>query len=338
MAFKTATVQTGKVVSTQSNFPVYVDLDRLGITTLAEAESVRVYADSAKTTEWAREIVSVTEMHVKVPSLTSSTEIFVDWDGVRSDYAVGATYGRNAVWTGYTAVYHNGGGNDSTGSGDTGSALGSASLGGAAGKFGSGTSLNGSTQAVAFGNNYSLSPLYVSLWVKLDTVSERNMFVSKWDGQITAREFIFEANGTTMRAFVSTSGSFQGANGVTGGTTLSSGVFYKVAFVFNGSGTDLILYLNGVQDGINTSGPATKHSGAARHIVGAEDSRSGIGNQLDGIVQEHRVTNSVISANYELTEYNNQNDEATFWGTWTDTGGGGGGAAQTARRGAVMMM
>ena len=40
--FKTATVNASDVPSTQTNFPSYVDLSRLGITTLAEAESVRV--------------------------------------------------------------------------------------------------------------------------------------------------------------------------------------------------------------------------------------------------------------------------------------------------------
>ena len=95
--FKTATVNASDVPSTQTNFPVYVDLARLGITTQAEADSIRVYAESSKTTEWAREIVSVSEMWVKVPSLTSTTAIYIDWDGSRSDYSVSDTYGRNNI-------------------------------------------------------------------------------------------------------------------------------------------------------------------------------------------------------------------------------------------------
>ncbi len=116
--FKTATVNASSVPATATNFPSYVDLSRLGITTLAEAQSVRVYAESGKTTEWAREIVSVSEMHVKVPSLTSTVAMYVDWDGVRADYAVTDTYGRNAVWSDYAAVYHlEGNSNDSTANG-----------------------------------------------------------------------------------------------------------------------------------------------------------------------------------------------------------------------------
>jgi hypothetical protein len=107
--FKSATVASGDVPDTQSNFPVYVDLKRMnGGTSLsaADAASIRVYSDSGKTTELAREIVSVDEMHVKVTSLTNTFTIYVDWDGSSADYAVTDTYGRNAVWSDYRAVYH----------------------------------------------------------------------------------------------------------------------------------------------------------------------------------------------------------------------------------------
>ena len=43
--FKQATVNAADVPASQTDFPSYVDLSRLGITTLAEAQSVRVYAD-----------------------------------------------------------------------------------------------------------------------------------------------------------------------------------------------------------------------------------------------------------------------------------------------------
>src|SRR6056297_2303141 len=118
MATKTATVNASDVAATLTNFPAYVDLSRVGITTLAEAESVRVYSDAAKTTELAREIVSASEMHVLIPSLTTSTQIWVDFDGVRSDYAVGATYGAEAVWSTFEGVWHLQDTTDSTGTRD----------------------------------------------------------------------------------------------------------------------------------------------------------------------------------------------------------------------------
>ena len=62
--FVKATVRAADVLATQTNFPAYVNLTRLGITGLAQAQSVRVYSDVGKTTELAREIVSASEMHV----------------------------------------------------------------------------------------------------------------------------------------------------------------------------------------------------------------------------------------------------------------------------------
>jgi hypothetical protein len=76
MPTKTATVASAKVAATLSNFPVYINLSRVkgSAMTQAEADSVRIYTDSAKTTEIAREIVSVSECHAKIPSLTTTTQ------------------------------------------------------------------------------------------------------------------------------------------------------------------------------------------------------------------------------------------------------------------------
>jgi len=329
MAFKTATVQTGKVVSTQSNFPVYVDLDRLGITTLAEANSVRVYADSAKTTEWAREIVSATEMHVKVPSLTSTVEIFVDWDGVRADYAVGATYGRNAVWTDYLAVYHfeNTNWTDSTGNGNDLSASASAPTI-VAGKIGNAVNFvkasrqSLSTAGLAFSGARSWQ-----LWAEHDVLNDDGCMVGL--GNL----------GGSPRA--DTPGAV-------------TGVYKQYTATFNGS------QVTGYQNGADAT--TNRVAGSNSYGIGMRDQSSlgivmdintntgsvlafgGRPNNLtqlnfDGKIDESRMKNGALSANWITTEYNNQNDEATFWGPWTDAGGGGGGgAAQTARRGVIMMM
>ncbi|MBF0224596.1 MAG: hypothetical protein HQK76_03990 [Desulfobacterales bacterium] len=169
--FKTATVNASDVPATATNFPAYVDLSRLGITTLAEAQSVRVYADSGKTTEWAREIVSETEMHVKVPSLTSTTSMYVDWDGSSSDYSAGDTYGSNAVWSDYSSVYHlESLTADNSGNGLTLTNTGSVTNG--TGQLGDGANFTGAAKYLR--NTTSLtsagtSAFTFSLWVDLST-------------------------------------------------------------------------------------------------------------------------------------------------------------------------
>jgi hypothetical protein len=93
--------------SNLSDFPLYVDLTAIKTFTQAEADSIRVYTDAALTTELPREIVSTEAMHIKSSSLNGGDEYWVDFDGVRSDYASDATYGAQNVWTnGYEAVYH----------------------------------------------------------------------------------------------------------------------------------------------------------------------------------------------------------------------------------------
>jgi len=338
MAFKTATVQTGKVVSTQSNFPVYVDLDRLGITTLAEAQSVRVYADSAKTTEWAREIVSVTEMHVKVPSLTSTVEIFVDWDGVRADYAVGATYGRNAVWSDYQAVYHM----NSTGASET--------------------DVTGNSEDLTF---YGTLPDVVS-----GKLGDAQNFVRSSDDYMKKASSIIAYDDFTIQTWVNVDSWFAGNRGVFLNQRLSNPIislFYEGSLFFrvrqantagslkqiNGGslslGTDY--YLSATLDVSTgamalykniTKGTATYTSGnfsGGGFEIGRDTLNIGYYDYIDGQFSETRIRQSVLSEDWITTEYNNQNAESTFWGTWTDAGGGGGGgAAQAARRGAVMMM
>ena len=120
MPVRVATVRAADVPATQTDFPFYVDLGRVGATalTLADAQSSRWYTDTDLVTQMAREIVSLTEGHGKYASLTSTSKIAIDYDGIRADYAVGDTFGRNNVWSAYRGIYHLDGVTDSFGSND----------------------------------------------------------------------------------------------------------------------------------------------------------------------------------------------------------------------------
>src|SRR5690606_376653 len=107
---------------------------------------IRVYSDEAKTTELAREVVSCDtgtetgELHVKIPSLTTSTVIYIDVDGSRTEPAADSTYGSEAVWSDYEFVSHDGGITDSTG---THTPTNSGATTGVSGKLGDAVSLDG---------------------------------------------------------------------------------------------------------------------------------------------------------------------------------------------------
>jgi hypothetical protein len=362
--FKTATVTSADVAATLTNYPTYVDLSRLGITTLAEAQSVRVYADSGKSTEWAREIVSATEMHVKIPSLTSTVEIFVDWDGVRADYAVDATYGRENVWSDFKGVWHFNevpNGNLGSGSqiyrdatlnendGEEGYYIdmdASQSIDGIVGKalsFGEGADDHifvPDDNSLDFGTgSFTVTGMFQ---VDVGTTSRYQGIIKKatspmyttytglqlglWGGSRPIEDLSIMAgvgDGSTVKK-------------ITAGTVDSYGAgdWHLVKLVVDRSDDTLHLFIDGVEHGSGIDISAVGSVSNASDLLFGFDL-----NRMDGNLDEMRVKASADSADYATTEYNNQNDEATFWGTWTDAGGGGGGAAaQAARRGAVMMM
>ena len=321
--FKKATVRAADVPSTQTDFPSYVDLDRLGVTTLAEAQSIRVYADEAKTVEWAREIVSATEMHVKVPSLTSTVDIYVDWDGVRSDYAVTATYGRNAVWTDYAGVWHmqasSGSFVDSTGNGNSATNTGTLPNQ-VAGKIGKAQDYNGTSDksTVAGDSTFDFSSGYtLSFWANADSfgnsssspstaigsgfVSNKYQFMignwSDWGPNNWGGGF-YDGKWRTVSldSFPATSTWFQ-----THMTYDNS----SLKFFVDGANEDTLSYTGT----ISTDNPD----------IGFGCFLQGNGGRLfDSRLEEIRIKITADTANWITTEYNNQNAESTFWGTWTD--------------------
>lgn len=332
--FKQATVNASDVPATLTNYPAYVDLSRLGITTLAEAQSVRCYSDSAKTIELAREIVTLSEMHVKIPSLTSTFILYVDWDGVRADYAVTATYGRNAVWSDYFAVYHmnetGGSHTDSTGNGRTLTTELGDPTENVTGKIGKAADFDGNDAYIntsfEMGNPTKLT---VTAWASIDSTgnpgSYGHLSAGRYTGASVQWPWLLDMRAGKLYSYVfrQTNGSY--AIEVTGATTLSTGTLYHIGLTYDGAATKSELWLNGVSDGSATNALVTNlYSGSFDEIhVGRYENSFG-DRYIDGKLDEIRVTTTQVrSANWFTTEYNNQSDEAGFWGTWTDAGGGG---------------
>jgi hypothetical protein len=317
--FKVAQVNASLVPSTQTNFPSYVDLSRLGITTLAEAQSVRVYADGAKTTEWAREIVSATEMHVKVPSLTSTVEIYVDYDGVRADYAVTDTYGRNAVWTDYDYVGHfEGNSNDSSGNGRDGTdtsitySTGNGRLGG------QGAGFNGSSSKIvipAFG--FTSSGYSLQLWLYRNTSTSLDTPLNKDNGTSRVVAWDFPSGSSNSQMFV-----WNTSAGIPSAPTLSvsNTTWAKVSLVWETTNDYFRTFKDGAQNS-NTNTTTNPQTTSLVTWIGADQTFGGR-SWWDGNIDEVRIKKSGNSNNWETTEYNNQSNESSFWGTWTDAGGG----------------
>jgi hypothetical protein len=315
--FKQATVASGDVPSTQTNFPSYVDLSRIGITTLDEAQSVRVYADSGKATEWAREIVSATEMHVKVPSLTNTVSIYVDWDGVRPDYAATDTYGRNAVWTDYAGVWH---GDDTT---DSKAATNNLTLTGSgtysAGKIGNAfTTSSASGQYWRTGSTPSGLPtgkpnMTYSYWLNWTSVAANNFAVTY--GTDSTNQAYFAPGSSGSAPYKHATFWASGVGAVVGADTISTSTWYYITTTYDQ--TTHTMYIDATSKGTasyTSSNITNNYFNIMKHPA---LTTNGVYGQCD----EVRVKGSVSSADWITTEYNNQSDEAGFWGTWSTVGG-----------------
>ena len=320
--FKTASVQSGKVSGTShSDFPVYVDLDRLGITTLAEAESVRVYADSAKTTEWAREIVSLTEMHVKVPSLTSTVDIYVDWDGVRSDYGVTTTYGRNNVWSDYVVVFHKQTNTSSLAVNSTGGTNGNLSFTDGAvtfpsvstsGKLASGYDYGTSTNKRGVNTQYTLDLSTSALY------EASRMTFQVWAYPTASHNSYFISNDTAVGfgvAYITNKFRWAVAPSDINEPGTSATNTWHMLHLVKDTDTNVFGYKNGsLQNTMTRSGASGP---ASAGVLGLTHRNPAIV-PFAGIMDEYRLRLAALNANWITTDYNNQNAESTFWGTWTD--------------------
>lgn len=333
--FKQATVNAAKVASSLTDYPAFVDLSRIGITTQAEADSVRVYSDASKTTELAREIVSATEMHVKIPSLTTTTVIYVDYDGSRADYSVTDTYGRNAVWSDYKIVVHlnesSGTRTDSCGNDNLNdvntvpSATGKVGANGANFTRANSERLDTTTANVSSGD----VPLEMELWHKTSLTGTYRVISSLVVTGSGGGRWFFEIQlGSdnymdTEMGFVN--GGNQGVWYVADTSTVTDGNWHHwVAKVRNTGGKAQIkLYRDGVllatvnHASLTYSLPATMQAftvGATKNYTATTYTHYSTGD-----IDESRLrAGTVTTDEYTTTSYNNQSDEATFWGTWTN--------------------
>ena len=120
------TIDKDKVDSDLTDFPIYIDLSDLPSSfwdTVVNGGGDIIVYKSDGTTELAREVVSCDtgtdtgELHIKYSgtlSGSSDTTIQIHADGSSSEPASDATYGSEAVWSDYEAVYHLTDTNDST--------------------------------------------------------------------------------------------------------------------------------------------------------------------------------------------------------------------------------
>lgn len=299
--------------------------------TLAEAQSIRVYSDSTKATELAREIVSADEIHVKYTVPTSGGMLYVDYDGVRADYADTATFGRNNAWDStHVAVYHLSDASDSTGNGHDGTGINGIVLGGdPTGPLGSGTAfVQASSHYIEIPDSAQLTfntadadqPFTIMWWANPGTGG--SSLVAKYDNNdpflgefsLSATSLQCLDNRATNRICITYSNQAQSEwdlfVGTQDGTETDAALnFYRNTAVVSSSalGQDIEYFGMENRSSSLTIGSSLRNSTQySAYSSGSKD--------------EVRLISGVISSNYHNTLYANQNSPSTFFGTASNVG------------------
>ncbi len=311
------TIDDSKVSSTETNFPVYVNLDDLPDSFFASVKAdggdIRV-TNSDGETELPREVVEIStgsktgELWFKADTLPSTSNS--DWylyygNSSASEPSTSATYGRNNVWTnGFVGVWHLNS-NSGTMPNSTSTSADGTSYGGiasrVAGKAGYALDFDGSNDYIDLGDNASLegfSSMTESFWMNADSLSGYGVPFGK--------ESIYKVDVESGNHTRFLTGNNWGGTIINSNSTLSTATWYYVVAVNSGSGK--YMYINGVQQSQSSSGGS----------VGSNTEKAGIGGLnagyvFNGRIDEVRIANTTRSAAWALTEYNNQNSSSTFY-------------------------
>lgn len=125
---------------------------------------------------------------------------------------------------------------------------------------------------------------------------------------------MIKSNGKLALYTQSNSGTSVNYDG-TGSHTLLTGTWYLIAMTYDSS-AGLVGYVNGASDGTGAAAGVLQ-TGVIRDVALAYHP-SIAGRNLTGSVDEARVANTALSADWILTDYNSQSSPATFYSVGTE--------------------
>jgi len=255
---------------------------------------------------------------VQVPTVspTSDTTIYMYYGNA----AAAAQQNPTGVWdANYKGVWHFGTAsqltaNDSTADAYNGTivnaAAGTGQIGGAGGFNGSSALINVTPPAAA--NTTSAT---ISFWIKPTDVTSSSAFYATYSGDM---------NDTSTRMYLDMGEPFCGGStnirfifggaACTESNILAAGSWTYVTIVFDGTQatnpTKVKIYSNGVAQTVYDGGLSI---GSSLNIVDLHHQIGGFNNQyFAGQIDEWRISNSIRSAAWIATEYNNQSAPSTF--------------------------
>ena len=325
------TIDSAEVDADLTDFIVFIDLSDMNTdfwSTVANGGGdIRVYKEGGST-ELAREVVSCDttgetgELWLKYTGTLSSTVdtvIEIHADGVSSDYAVTATYGRNNVWSNFDMVTHDYGTTDSTGNSRTRNGI------------------NGNTAATGPNGWDAVDLDGVDSWIKYNNAAWfewENQDFAVWvaskldstaDGRFWSRQ-VGSAPTTTLRYNGSNSYYILYKNQANTATIFVIGTVFTpgttdwhwYVSTYDHSATTGYYFIDGDQKGSNTNAGAGDFSDGTEDLYFGNFLDANTGEEIDGDLAELRVATSFVpSEEWTAAEYSNQNTSTTFY-TVTD--------------------
>jgi hypothetical protein len=315
--YQEITIDNTKVMETLTDYPFYIDLSDLDVTldifntVRTDGGDIRVTLSDG-VTQLAREVVSIDttlktgELHIKIPSLPSSTDtiIRVWYNGVDIEPSPSSAFGSQNVWaSNYEMVQHmneDPSGTapqmlDSTANALHGTSSGSMTSGDlVAGKIGKAIDFDGTDDMVDMGNVSivdGLGNVTFSAWVNTDNVTKCQGVLDEGDVVLYLRICVGEIR------FQVVTGSGVGFAGWSFSPTVISG-----DHLFSGTydGSTVRTYWDGVERANSA------HTGTLTPNAGVLEIGDLNGNFMDGRIDECRISTDTKTPLWMLTEFNNQ--------------------------------
>ena len=308
---------------TESNLPA-----EIWSTAINGGGDLRVCLNSDGTSQLPLEVVSfdtVAEtgvLWVRFPTFASGDSLWLFYGKAgETQPIVTDTFGRNAVWSDYEIVSHDGltdssGNHTFTNSGAIATD----------GFISGGIDVSGGAYtevALTYPENQSVT---IQSWVKPD-VSMSLSGVAGFFGSTLANNFMSSMVRNNAAGTIARNGGNWPVDIAESTATLNTTRFYKVSSTF--TTTEYLSDLDGGNRGSTSASYGAPVDYDRFSIGGLRDSSPG--NFFDGKISEVTVSKFELSQDHITTEYENQASPATFWsiGTPEDTGGGGGGLVIT---------
>ncbi len=319
------TINSSQVPSTQTNFPVYVNLANLpaGFWSNVKSDGSDIRVTNSSGTELAREVVAINtgtsagELWFKANSISDASYYYIYYGKPSAtEPTANSTYGSQNVWdSNYVSVHHlkETGTNptvyDSTSNANTSNV--NTWTPTASSKVGSGGQLVSGTNHIEFPDSSSFDSINtnnavtLSMWINWTGSTESyNTLLGRY-GASSGSEIMLKSNGK-LAWYVNNAGN--NIDG-TGTNTLVTGSWYYITAVYSTSGGKV--YVNGNQDASVGYGSAVGTTTSVPMQIGHD--QFGSGRYYRGYFDEARISNIVRAPNWITTEYNNQNSTTTFY-------------------------